>query len=244
MIAYSNLDSMATTKDMQRALTAKTQDSIQLRLERWFEKHADWEAELYEWAYKYLADNPLNSADNLMLRPTRDGIIGYFASARGAIDTDNKIQRMMGAWRAYKHKFNKKEIHIIVSKHTYQTLQKLCSNWRKSPAEIIDDLITESSNIKKYVEKEERKLFSEKNKERELRLNKRIESIDNEIKKSEISSKSKIERLQDEKTVLIDKIKKLKEVAEEILFYPQTDDLDGKETREYLEIIEKIADVS
>jgi hypothetical protein len=235
---------MATTKDMQRALTAKTQDSIQLRLERWFEKHADWEAELYEWAYKYLADNPLNYANNLMLRPTRDGIIGYFSSARGGIDTDNKIQRMMGSWRAYKHKFNKKELHIIVSTDTYQTLQKLCSNWRKSPADIVDNLIKEASNIKKYVEKEERKIFSEKNKERELRLNKKIESINKEIRRSEISIDSKVERLQDEKILLLEKIKKLKEVAEEILFYPPTNGVDGIETEKYLEIIEKTANIS
>ncbi|MDO6562631.1 hypothetical protein Q4488_04455 [Amphritea sp. 1_MG-2023] len=215
-------------------------EDIQQKLESWFERHAEREPDLLNWSVKYLRNNPLPGSDSKRLNANRNAIIGYICSTRGTLEAAEKVRRMMGAWRAEKHRFKKHVVHLNISEEAYTTLQKACASWGKSTGELINDLLIELSNINKLVHKEEQQRFKDKKNAIEERHQKQMESQEKFQKIAIKNFKRDIYTLEKEKADLLALLTELKDLTDAIILEPPLKDIDSELAAEY---IDKAADI-
>lgn len=215
-------------------------EEIQQKLESWFERHAERESDLLNWSVKYLRNNPLLDSDSKRLNANRNAIIEYICSTRGTLESYEKVRRMMGAWRAEKHRFKKHVVHLNISEEAYTTLQKVCASWDKSPGALINDLLIDLSDINKIVRKEEQQQFRDKKNAIEERHQKQIESQEKSQKIAIKNLKRDIYTLEKEKSDLLALLTELKDLTDAIILEPPLKNIDSELAAEY---IDKAADI-
>lgn len=215
-------------------------EEIQQKLESWFERHAERESDLLNWSVKYLRNNPLLDSDIKRLNANRNAIIEYICSTRGTLKSSEKVRRMMGAWRAEKHRFKKHVVHLNISEEAYTTLQKACASWGKSPGTLINDLLIDLSDINKIVRKEEQQQFRDKKNAIKERHQKQMESLEKRQQLNTKASQREIHTLEKANSTLLELLKELKDLTDEIILEPPLKDIDSELATQYIDKASRI----